>query len=163
VHINQSAWRGQLLDPKTATGIRSFAISPRLVQHLRDYLRTWRPNANGLLFATRTGTPWDANLLVKRKLHPLPKHLNIAKCGLHAFRHTNATLMDRLQVPMNVRQERLGHSDPKVTLGVYIHFSSEDDERIAFQLSEILDPILDPDAKNKKTGGSASANSGIIN
>jgi integrase len=149
VHINQSAWRGQLLDPKTATGIRSFAISPRLVQHLRDYLRTWRPNANGLLFATRTGTPWDANLIVKRKLHPLLEQLHIARCGLHAFRHTNATLMDRLQVPMKVRQQRLGHSDPKVTLGVYTHFSSEDDERIALQLSEILDPILDPDAKNK--------------
>jgi integrase len=162
-HVNSSAWRGQLLDPKTATGVRSFALSPRLVRHLRLYLQTWRPNANGLLFATRTGTPWDANLLVKRKLHPLLAQLKIQRCGLHAVRHANASLMDRFQVPMKVRQQRLGHSDPKITLGTYTHFAGEDDTRIATQLGEILDPILDPNAENKKTGVSLQANSGLIN
>jgi len=64
---------------------------------------------------------------------------------------------------MKVRQQRLGHSDPKATLGLYTHFSSEDDARIALQLSEILEPILDPDAKNKKTGVSIWTNSGLFN
>jgi integrase len=163
VHVNSSAWRGQLLDPKTATGVRSFALSPQLVAHLRLYLQTWRPNANGLLFATRTGTPWDANLLVKRKLQPLLAQLKIPRCGLHAFRHANASLMDRFQVPMKVRQQRLGHSDPKITLGTYTHVAGEDDARIATQLGEILDPILDPNAENKETGVSLQANSGLIN
>ena len=35
LHIIQSAWRVQLLDPKTAKVIRSFAISPWLVPDLR--------------------------------------------------------------------------------------------------------------------------------
>jgi hypothetical protein len=61
----------------------------------------------GLLFATRNGTPWDANLLVKRKLYPLVDFLGIERGGLHAFRHTNSTLMDRLGVPLKVRQQRL--------------------------------------------------------
>jgi len=104
----------------------------------KGYLRTWGPNANGLLFATRNGTPWRANLLVKRKLHPLLEQLQIARCGLPAFRHTNATLMDRPQVPMKLRRQRLGHNNPKVTLGAYAHFSSKNDERIAFQLSLIF-------------------------
>ena len=86
-HVNSSAWRGKLLDPKSSMGVRSFALSPRLVGQVRQYLHTWRPNANGLLFATRTGTPWDANLLVKRKLHPLLAELKIPRRRMHAFRH----------------------------------------------------------------------------
>jgi hypothetical protein len=49
-----------------------------------------------------------------------------------------------------------------VRIGVDTHFSSEDDERTALQLSEMLDPILDPDPTNKKTGVSISATSGLI-
>lgn len=35
--------------------------------------------------------------------------------------HTNSTLMDRLSVPLKDRQQRLGHSDPTLTLAVYTH------------------------------------------
>jgi len=58
--------------------------------------------------------------------------------------------MDRFQVPMKVRQQRLGHSDPKIALGTYTHVAGEDDARIATQLGKILDPIWDPNAENKK-------------
>jgi integrase len=51
------------------------------------------------------------------------------------------TLMDRLGVPLKVRQQRLGHSDPRLTLGVYTHVASEDDEKIANQLGRILYPF----------------------
>jgi hypothetical protein len=36
--------------------------------------------------------------------------------------------------PLKLRQQRLGHSDPSLTLGVYTHVVSEDDERFAQQL-----------------------------
>jgi integrase len=48
--------------------------------------------------------------------------------------------MDRLGVPLKVRQQRLGHTDPSLTLGVYTHVASEDDERLAEQLDGILRP-----------------------
>jgi integrase len=102
-----------------------------------------------LLFATRNGTPWDANLLVKRKLYPLLDSLGIERGGLHAFRHTNSTLMDRLGVPLKVRQQRLGHSDPSLTLGVYTHAASEDDVRFVEQLDMM---ILRPIAPKKENG-----------
>jgi integrase len=69
-------------------------------------------------------------------------------------------MMDRLQVPMKVRLQRLGHSDPKITLGTYTHVASSDDERIAMQLGEILDP---DGPRNKRTGVSVAADSGLIN
>jgi integrase len=73
---------------------------------------------------TRNGTPWDANLLVKRKLYPLLDFLGIERGGLHAFRHTNSTLVDQLGAPLKVRQQRLGHSDVTLTLNAYTHVVS---------------------------------------
>jgi integrase len=75
---------------------------------------------------------------VKRKLRPLLLSLCIEGGGLHGFRHGNASLMDLLSTPMKVRQERLGHSDPRLTMNVYTHMASADDERIAEQLGDLL-------------------------
>ena len=49
-------------------------------------------------------------------------------------------MMDRLNTPLKLRQQRLGHSDAAMTVGVYSHVAKEDDMRIAAQLGEILDP-----------------------
>ena len=56
--------------------------------------------------------------------------------------------MDHLGVPLRLRQERLGHSDSSLTLDVYTHVASEDDERFAEQ----LDVILRPNAPTKENG-----------
>jgi len=141
LRVEQSSWRGKLQLPKTENAVRSLAISPELALHVRDFIARWRPNRQRLIFASRAGTPWDANLLVKRKLQPTLRSLGIRLCGLHAFRHANETLMDRLGVPLKVRQQRLGHSDPRLTLGVYTHVASEDDVKIAGQLGRILHPF----------------------
>lgn len=156
VHVRQSAWRGKLQDPKTENAIRSFALSAQLSSRLKEYLLTWRPNADQLLFASSTGTPWDANLLVKRKLRPLLKSLGIEGGGLHAFRHLNSSMMDRLSVPMKVRQQRLGHSDPRLTMNTYTHTSSEDDMKFAAQLGGILDGV-GRKGENKGPAGSQQA------
>ena len=101
-----------------------FPISAELVEHLRSYLRSWRRNNLGLLFATENGTPWDHSWVRKRKLHPLLKKLGIPQCGFHAFRHGNATLLDQLGAPMAVRQNRLGHADAQTTMD-YTHAVTE--------------------------------------
>jgi integrase len=153
VSVRQSVWRGKFQSPKSENAVRCFALSPRLLAHIADSLKRWKPNEKGLFFATRNGTPWDANLLVKRKLYPLLDSLGIERGGLHAFRHTNSTLMDRLGVPLKLRQQRLGRSDPTLTLGTYTHIASEDDERFAEQ----LDGILRPNAPKKENGSEGAS------
>ena len=98
---------------------------------------TWRSNRLGLLFATGHGTPWDADLVRKRKLYPLLKKLGIERCGFHAFRHGNETVMDGEGVPMATRQNRLGHSDARTTMR-YTHVISEDGRKIATRFGELL-------------------------
>lgn len=159
LHVRQSSWRGKLQEPKTQNATRTLALSPNLIQHLGQFIASWRPNHQRLLFASRNGTPWDQNLFVKRKLRPLLEKLGIARAGLHAFRHFSASAMDRLNVPLKLRQQRLGHSDAEMTLGVYSHVAKEDDVRIAAQLGAILDPS-GPFLKNKgpALGGQALVN-----
>jgi hypothetical protein len=50
-------------------------------------------------------------------------------------------MMDELAVPMKVRQQRLGHSDPRLTMNVYTHMASVDDQRAAERLGDLLDTV----------------------
>ncbi len=137
VRIAQSVWHGKIQTVKSKKGNRICEISPPLVEHLRRFLRTCKPNRSGLLFATRNGTPWDTDTVRKRKLYPLLKKLGIERCGFHAFRHGNATMMDQRHVPIATRQSRLGQSDARTTMG-YTHAMSEDGRRFAAHLGQQL-------------------------
>jgi integrase len=141
LHVRQSVWRGKVQTPKTENAHRVVELSPQLLGHLKEYYEKWRPNPSRLLFSTRNGTPLDANLVVKRKLRPLLDALGISG-GLHSFRHANAAMLDTLNVPLKVRQERLGHSDSRLTLDVYTHTNREDRQHAAAELGRILDPNL---------------------
>jgi len=66
IRISQSVWHGRIQTVKSKKGNRVCEISPQLVEHLRSFLRTWRPNPMGLLFATRNGTRWDLDTVRKR-------------------------------------------------------------------------------------------------
>jgi integrase len=137
IRITQSVWHGKIQTVKSLKGNRLCEISPQLVEHLRGYLREWHPNTLGLLFATGNGTPWDTDVIRKRKLYPLLKKLGVKRCGFHAFRHGNETVMDQESVPMAVRQTRLGHTDARTTM-LYSHAVSEDGRRFAARLGDLL-------------------------
>jgi integrase len=149
IAIWQKVWHGKIETVKSTRSNRLCEISPQLVEHLRGTLRSWRPNRLGLLFATRNGTPWDADVVRKRKLYPLLAKLGIERCGFHAFRHGNASVLDAEHVPMATRQNRLGHSDARMTLR-YTHVVSEDGRKIAARFGEPL--TSSPDATMMPAG-----------
>jgi hypothetical protein len=98
--------------------------------------------------ATRTGTPWDQNLLLNRKFRPLLRALDIqVQRGndFHAFCHANATLMSSFGASQKLRQQRLGHADGSPVMEtIYTHVISEDEKRIAAQLGNAVWGVLDP-------------------
>ncbi len=134
---SRKAWHGKIQTVKSLKGNRLCEVSPQLVEHLRQYVRQWRPNQLGLLFAKKNGTPWDTDVVRKRKLYPPLEKLGIPRCGFHAFRHGNETVMDQESVPMAVRQTHLGHSDARTTM-LYSHVVSEDGRRFAARLGDLL-------------------------
>jgi len=60
-----------------------------------------------------------------------------ASLGVHSFRHTNATAMDSLGVPRQIRTQRLGHSGNSVTEN-YTHVFAKDERAVAEKLGELF-------------------------
>jgi integrase len=156
LQVRQSAWRGKLDDPKTDESIRVVELSAHACRHLTKFLESWHPNQHRLLFATRNGTPWDQNLLLKRKFKPLLRMLGIQVPrgnGFHTFRHGNATLMNSFGASQKLRQQRLGHADGSpVTETIYTHVISEDGKRIAAQLGSAIWGVSDANGREKQNG-----------
>lgn len=149
--VRRSVWKGELQTTKSKKGVRTFAISSQLCEHLKSYLLAhWKNNPEKLLFCTREGNPSDNRDIVDQVLHPILARLGIARAGLHAFRHGNATIMDGLNAPMRVRQDRLGHEKAETTLG-YTHAIGEDDRRVADEIDNILCSSL-PKSSEVKVG-----------
>ena len=154
ISVWQSVSLGHIVAPKTAAGYRDFAISEELAEHIRVFLNGKR---EGLLFQTPEGGPWRESKVVERKLNPLLDRLGIEHFGkgLKALRHWNSTEMDRAGAPIKVRQTRLGHDDPRTTLGMrnrggYTHIVSADDRAVAAQFGSMFGRVLRPDASSEQ-------------
>jgi integrase len=157
MQVRQSAWRGKLGDPKTEESTRVVELSPRACENLRLHFDRWHPNERRLVFASKNGTPWDQNMILKLRLRPLLKSLGITVPrgnGFHAFRHANATLLSRFGAPLKLRQQRLGHVDGSpVTETIYTHVVSEDGRRIAERLGDVIwSTVLDHSGPKNENG-----------
>ena len=135
LYVKQSVWRGKTQTTKSKAANRPIALSPHLAAHLS--LRR-EADSNLLIFRTKKETPWDHNLVRKRKLYPLCRKLGIACKGFKSFRHGQATLQDQMSVPVKVRQQRMGHTDPSLTIGTYTHAISADERRFVEELGSRL-------------------------
>jgi integrase len=147
ISVRQSESLGHIVRPKTQASYRDFAISAQLARHLHTLLQG---RDEGLLFVSRSGRPWRESKVVEKRLNPLLRKLGIKPKGLNGFRHFNATEMDSRNVPIKTRQSRLGHDDPRVTLGMknkngYTHMVGEDDRRAAAIFGDMFSQVLCPD------------------
>jgi hypothetical protein len=137
-------------------------LSSCLGAHLAEYVAE---RSEGFLFQTSTGNPWDASNVLERKLNTLLERSEIPKIdvkllarivgkdrtveqatrsekraaslGLHSFRHANATAMDSLAVPQQIRKLRLGHSGNGVTEN-YTHTFTKDERDAAEKLGKLF-------------------------
>lgn len=95
-----------------------------------------------------------------------------ASLGLHSFRHTNATAMDSLGIPQQIRKARLGHSGSSVTEN-YTHTFTKDERDAAEKLGEFFGaelPEIDkgkvisfPNLSQKENGLVGSIQQALVN
>jgi integrase len=84
-------------------------------------------------------------------LKPLCRRLGIEPAGLNALRHGQATLLDQVNAPMKIRQKRMGHTDARITLGVYTHTAPIDERRVADEIDALLSPNVAPILRSEST------------
>lgn len=131
--------RRTLQSVKSTKSERTVPLVPVLVDILRDYReRYWTPNPEGLLFATKTRRPLSHTKVLEDRLWPLLEALKIEQRGLHAFRHTAASLLIEEGVPLPLVQQIMGHEDLKTTLGIYAHVIRPEHRAAMQKLSDLF-------------------------
>ena len=121
--------------PKTEKSLRELPIPAPLTALLRAH-RTrqiaerltagplWQGDAWNLVFCTEQGSPLYGGW-VTRRFQRILKAAGIPRVPFHALRHTSATVMLELGVPMSVVQVLLGHSLMSTTGNIYSHVTTK--------------------------------------
>lgn len=114
--------------PKTARSRRVIALPSFTAEALRTRLaKQGRMGEDGLVFASRNGTPLPANN-VRRQLRHVLDLAGIEDVTPHVFRRTVATAINE-QASVELAAALLGHTDPRITIQHYI------------RRSELVDPV----------------------
>jgi integrase len=112
--------------------VRSFDVDPRTVTALKVWHKRlaaeklaagedWCGDlASGYLFVDEAGEPLRPDSL-NTAFKKACKKAGVPRLSPHGLRHTAATLALARGVPPHVVQERLGHADISITLGLYGH------------------------------------------
>lgn len=123
IHVVQARKNGtrETKEPKTASGIRDIPLIPELKALLQAEKDRIQPEPFALVFPSRTGRVLSSEGLkgrwrIFRKAAGLPDELTA-----YNLRHTFATDLQRMGVPINVAKELMGHSDIAMTARVYTH------------------------------------------
>lgn len=120
IHVRRSAWCGRAQSTKSRASTAPITLPHVLADVLREYKSVWRENPEGYLFVTRNSRPPSSNKVVEYQLWPVLDALKIPRCGLHAFRHTVASLIVDAGYGPEVAQRQLRHTNSRTTLG-YVH------------------------------------------
>ena len=111
-------------EPKEEESVRSVAIGKASVDALRIHRRSMLAEGNAAaeyVFCAPEGGPIHKSNLRTRSFYPLLEIADVPKIRFHDLRHTSATLLLAEGINPKIIQERLGHSDVRITLQTYAH------------------------------------------
>lgn len=130
---------GQLRAPKTRLSRRSLTMPESLIDDLRPFVEPRRPmGPNALLFMDRDGGPLDYNNWRTRVWVPAVKAAGLPKLRYHDLRSTAATALVASGADVKTVQARLGHSNPRTTLGIYARVLGDRDRAAAVAVESLL-------------------------
>lgn len=108
-------------DPKSEAGKRVVELHHGLVPFLQAHRERQNggPNLHGLVFCTKEGTPLDGRNIRRRHFQPALKALGLTGIRPHDFRRTFIALHVEAGTHPKLVQERVGHSDIRLTMDTY--------------------------------------------
>jgi integrase len=132
-------------EPKNASR-RAVGLPPRAVETLRSHrkrqleekLRTPDYQDLGLVFASRKGTPLDAQNIVNRYFKPLLERAGLPPVRFHDLRHSCLSLLAQHGEPIRDLQALAGHATAAFTLQRYTHHYDSSARRTADTMGEIF-------------------------
>jgi integrase len=128
--------------PKSEAGRRTLSVPRALMDMLAAHLQRRGLTAadpEAYVFVGKRGRPLQYTGFRARVWKPACQRIGLSDVGFHDLRRTNATLMVRKGVDVKTAQARLGHSDPRLTLGIYAQATTEGDRAAADLLGDLLE------------------------
>ena len=107
--------------PKTQSSNRTILLPDKAVKIYRQYSLNKQPDDVLFSIETKTGA-FLHPLSMDNQLKKIQKALDLPKpLSTHIFRHTHASKLAELGVPIELISKRLGHKDSSVTRQIYLH------------------------------------------
>ncbi len=138
--VLESNFEGRAVPVKTRASRRKVFVS----QIVMDALRALRPQQfqpDDFVFAGENGKPLQQSNVLKRVLNPACERAGLPHVGWHVFRYTYSTWAEPTGESIKALQSQLGHTDSRLTLGVYTQPMPEAQKKIANKTAEVLLPI----------------------
>jgi integrase len=136
-------------EPKTPSGARTVALDAGTVRALRAWRKSQTEDRlaagagwidSGLVFTHPHGAGlWPQ--MVTASFREAARLAGLPHLGVHGLRHSAATFMIASGVNPKVVQQRLGHANVSVTLGLYTHVLPAHDREAAALLGKALGEI----------------------
>jgi len=119
---------------KSAAGERVVYINKKVSEALQE-LKKINSSSDYVMNNTKDKIPHPQNMddMFRRIL----KRCDITPCGVHALRHTFASMLFKKGVDVKTVSELLGHSDVSITYNTYIHLIKEQKQQAVALLDEL--------------------------
>ncbi|WP_232700183.1 site-specific integrase [Brevibacillus daliensis] len=136
----------ELQEPKTKSAQRSIAFPEQTVVELKQHKRRIAQEKmmarsiyqdNDLVVCTSIGTKVLPRNLI-RTYYRLLEKADVPKIRFHDIRHSHATLLLKKGVHPKIAQERLGHTNIRITLDTYSHVLPNMQSEAAKQFGDSL-------------------------
>ena len=123
--------------PKSEAGRRHVAASRSLLSRTREHIvarGVGSLDSEDLLFVRSDGDGLDYSNWYHRVWVPATFAIRRPGLQFHDLRRTNATALGQEGVDIKTAQERLGHSDPRLTIGLYAQVTKAGERAAADRL-----------------------------
>jgi integrase len=105
-----------------------------LVEEHMSHRGITREDVSAFLFVGPDGDQLDYSNWLHRNWYPARKEADHSWLQFHDLRRANATGLVLEGVDIKTAQTRLGHTDPRLTLGIYAQATTEADRDAAIRL-----------------------------
>lgn len=124
--------------PKTLKSNRTIRLDSKLTESLKNYKKECEKyiDFDGSWYIFGGLTPLSTTTVTRKKDY----YCNLAgvkKIRIHDFRHSHASLLLSMGVPITEISERLGHSNIEMTLNTYSHMLPSDEEKALAVLNQL--------------------------
>ena len=113
----------EITTPKTECSIRVIEMPSGVMQEVKSYIEKLEEVPSPLFKVS--------SLTLLQALKRYAKQAEVKEICLHDLRHSNASFLIHVGIPITTISKRLGHKSPNITLAVYSHMYRESDAQAA--------------------------------